>query len=88
GAYIQYLELSGTNLTDIPEQQAEISGDLVSVMHELSLRLKSIIKISLRNISNLKEQQVTNYPEIALKELLMNAVMHRNYDSNTPIRFY
>jgi ATP-dependent DNA helicase RecG len=88
GAYIQYLELSGTNLTDIPEQQAEISGDLVSVMHELSLRLKSIIKTSLKSISNLEERQVTNYPEIAVKELLMNAVMHRNYDSNTPIRFY
>jgi ATP-dependent DNA helicase RecG len=27
GAYIQYLKLPGTDLTDIPEDQAEISGD-------------------------------------------------------------
>lgn len=88
GAYIQYLELSGTSLTDIPHQQAEISGDLVSVMYELSLRLKSIIKTKIEKVSNIKERQVSNYPETAVRELLMNAVMHRNYDSNTPIRFY
>lgn len=29
-----------------------------------------------------------DYPEWALRELLMNAVMHRNYNSNAPIRFY
>jgi len=31
GAYVQYLKLPGTNLTDMPEDQAEVSGDLHSV---------------------------------------------------------
>jgi len=88
GAYIQFLELPGTSLTDIPVDQAEISGDLHSVLRELEGRLKLLIKTSLVRISPLKEGQVANYPERAVRELLMNAVMHRNYNSNAPIRFY
>jgi ATP-dependent DNA helicase RecG len=39
-------------------------------------------------VSALREKLVPDYPEMALRELLMNAVMHRNYESNAPIRFY
>lgn len=88
GAYVQYLKLPGTDLTDMPEDQAEISGDLFSVLHELDMRLKVLIQTTLRSVSSLQEKLLPDYPEKALRELLMNAVMHRNYDSNTPIRFY
>ncbi|KXW57192.1 divergent AAA domain protein [Ferrovum myxofaciens] len=88
GAYVQYLKLPGTELIDIPEDQAEISGDLNSVLRELEGRLKLIIQTTMRAISALEEKLLPDYPEWALRELLMNAVMHRNYDSNTPIRFY
>lgn len=88
GAYVQYLKLPGTDLTDRPEDQAEISGDLHSVLRELEGRLKLLIQTSMRTINSLEERLLPDYPEWALRELLMNAVMHRNYDSNTPIRFY
>lgn len=88
GAYVQYLKLPGTDLTDVPEDQAEISGDLHSVLRELEGRLKLLIQTSMRAVSALEEKLLPDYPEWALRELLMNAVMHRNYDSNTPIRFY
>lgn len=88
GAYVQYLKLPGTDLTDVPDDQAEISGDLHSVLRELDIRLKSLIQTSMRSVSSLEEKLLPDYPEWALRELLMNAVMHRNYDSNTPIRFY
>jgi ATP-dependent DNA helicase RecG len=39
-------------------------------------------------VNGLEERLLPNYPEWALRELLMNAVMHRNYESNTPVRFY
>lgn len=88
GAYIQYLKLPGSTLTDIPIDQAEISGDLYSVLRELEGRVKLLIETSMTKTGSLGERLVHNYPEGAVRELLMNAVMHRNYDSNSPIRFY
>lgn len=39
-------------------------------------------------ISVLREKQVTNYPYKAIHELMMNACMHRCYQSNMPTRLY
>lgn len=88
GAYVQYIRLPGTQLTDLPEDQSEISGDLHTVLHELKVRIKLLIQTRMRSVSTLEEKLLPDYPEWALRELLMNAVMHRNYDSNSPIRFY
>jgi ATP-dependent DNA helicase RecG len=88
GAYVQYLELPGTSLTEVPVDQAEVAGDLQSILKELLGRLRLFIKTSMVLVNALQEKLVPNYPEGAVRELLMNAVMHRNYNSNSPIRFY
>ncbi len=88
GAYVQYLKLPGTDLTDVPEDQAEVSGDLHSILRELEGRIRLLIHTTMRAAGGFGEKVLPDYPEWALRELLMNAVMHRNYNSNTPIRFY
>jgi len=89
GSYVQYLRLPGTRLTDKPDDQAEISGDLLSVLRELDTRIRTNIHTVLREVpGTVREKETPDYPEQAVRELLMNAVMHRNYESNTPIRFY
>jgi len=88
GAYVQYLEFAGTSLADVPIDQAEVAGDLPSVLKELLARLRLVIKTAMVSVNPLQEKLVPNYPEGALRELLMNAVMHRNYASHSPIRFY
>lgn len=88
GAYVQYLKLPGTNLTDLPEDQAEISGDLHTVIRELEGRIGLLIHTAMQRVSGFGEKLMPDYPEWALRELLMNAVMHRNYDSHSPIHFY
>ncbi len=88
GSYVQYLKFPGTSLTDVPEDQAEISGDINSVLREVEGRVKLLIQTAMHAVSTLEEKLFPDYPEWALRELLMNAVMHRNYDSNTPIHFY
>lgn len=88
GAYVQYLRFPQTGLTDTPIDQAEISGDLHAVLRELEGRGRLLIQTGMIAVDGFKEKLLPDYPEWALRELLMNAVMHRNYDSNTPIRFY
>ena len=36
----------------------------------------------------MRERMVSTYPSTALRELLVNAVLHRSYESTSPIRFY
>jgi ATP-dependent DNA helicase RecG len=31
---------------------------------------------------------VSDYPEIAIRELLLNAILHRSYEAAAPVRFY
>lgn len=88
GVYVQYLLLPGTELVDVPTEQAEVSGDLLSVLREMDSRIRTSISIGLKSASILTEESVRSYPEAALREIFLNAIMHRDYMSNTPVRFY
>ncbi|MCI0470979.1 MAG: putative DNA binding domain-containing protein [Candidatus Aminicenantes bacterium] len=88
GAYIQFVRFAGEKITDEPIQELMFSGDLLSVLRELDSFLSLQIKSRPVKTSVLREKEKADYPLIALREFLMNAVMHRTYESNTPIRFY
>jgi ATP-dependent DNA helicase RecG len=88
GAYIQFVRFNGERLTDEPQQQLVFSGDLLKVLRELDSFLPLQIKSKPEQVTMLREQEIREYPVLALRELLMNAIMHRTYESNSPIRFY
>jgi ATP-dependent DNA helicase RecG len=87
GAYVQFLRMPGATLTDLPADQAEISGDLLAVLRELDLRLKVNIQTDIEPAGGLRERLIPDYPQGVVRELLLNAIMHRDYKSNTPVRF-
>jgi ATP-dependent DNA helicase RecG len=88
GAYIQFLRLEGTTLTGNILTEKSLSGDLLTVLRELESLIELHIEQHPGPGSALQEKLVATYPMVALRELLMNAVLHRSYQSTAPIRVY
>lgn len=86
GAYVQFVRYSGPSQgSDVLEEQ-RIDGDLLNVMRELDRLAKRLAEARPRRGADLKDATTYRYPPIALHEIFMNAVVHRNYDeSTTPV---
>lgn len=90
GAYIQYVRFDGLNRADKVVKENRFSDNLIQMLKELD----SFVKYTIENkrpvlVSALREEEKINYPYVAIRELLMNSVMHRSYEgSNAPTKFY
>jgi ATP-dependent DNA helicase RecG len=86
GAYVQYVKYDGPSQSDPPVKEMRISGDFVNVMRDLDRLAKDVANYRPIRRGDLSEEMVADYPDIALHELFINAVIHRNYDgSTTPV---
>ena len=89
GFYIQYVRFAGKAIGGQVLNEKRFQGPLYRLLPELELFVSNAI-ITQRPvaISLFREKVVINYPNNALRELLMNACMHRDYQSNMPVRLY
>ncbi|WP_421948398.1 ATP-binding protein [Phaeodactylibacter xiamenensis] len=90
GAYLQYIRFN-SNEMDMGALRAEkeFSGALVAVLEQISDFVKvNIIEERTVAKDGFQQEKKVNYPLWALRELAMNAVMHRSYESNAPIYIY
>lgn len=88
GAYVQFLKFPGTTMTDRPDDELRVSGDLRTVLETVRQKIVAHNQVSVQQGEGFRDKSVSDYPEWALRELFHNAVMHRDYQSHTPIRCY
>jgi ATP-dependent DNA helicase RecG len=64
-------------------------GNLVDVLKNIDdfIKVNIIVEKPIRRDS-FKEEQYKSFPFWALRELTLNAIMHRDYESNAPIYIY
>ncbi|GMU86766.1 MAG: hypothetical protein AMXMBFR48_20070 [Ignavibacteriales bacterium] len=86
GGYVQYIRFEGRDVTSDFIYEKRFSGDLTTQMRQMDEFIKAnIIRKTLHEIGG---QHSYNYPVSAIKELLYNAVIHRDYQSHAPVKFY
>ena len=89
GCYTQYVRFAGKDRAGEILNDHKFDGNLVKVLGKMDTFVElSIAKEKPISISALREMKVISYPYYATRELLMNAIMHRDYESNSPTRFY
>ena len=89
GCYVQFVRFSGKDKSGEILNEREFQGALYKMLPQLESFVRDAI-VTQRPVtaSLLREKTIINYPDGALRELLMNACMHRDYQSNMPIRLY
>jgi len=89
GAYVQFLQLDGTELTDPIIDRKELVGPLPAVLRLMDEITSARIRVATTVTGTTVERRSPDYPMEAMQQLLRNAVMHRNYEtSNAPVQWY
>ncbi len=86
GAYIQFLRVAGNSLASPVVDEHSMGGDLLTNLRELDALIDAQVARFPMPQTGLREVNVESYPRVAVRELLMNAVMHRDYASTAPLR--
>lgn len=82
GAYVQFVRYDGTGPESAVMDDEELRGNLV----QTASSLESLMRVNLRNrlhSDGFRDEQRPDYPFEALREVVMNALIHRTYESSS-----
>ena len=89
GAYVQFLRIAGTELTDQIVDATRCDGPIGQLIRRLDEKLTSHNRTSVDIRSEPREVRRSTFPMTALEQLTRNAIMHRTYEgTNAPVRVY
>jgi len=87
GAYVQFLRIDGSELTDPIKDQKAINGPLPDLLRTLDEIFEVHISVALDIAPGSVDVRHPDYPIVALQQLARNAVLHRTYEgTNAPVR--
>lgn len=87
-AYVHFVRFAGVDLGSEVILDQVVAGDLFSVLRDVD----SLIGVSTGQHpvteTILRERTVHDYPKTALRELVINAIVHRTYEASGPVRVH
>lgn len=87
GAYVEALRIEGAALTDPILDRHTITGTLPDQLRRLD-DLVDIWNETASNVGGETREDKPAYPVVAVRQLLRNALLHRNYETTyAPVRF-
>lgn len=87
GAYIQFLRIDGTDLSDPIVDELLIEGTIDTVLNRIDEKCIAHNRVAVDFTSGTVETRTYTYPLIALQQLIRNAVLHRTYETSyAPVR--
>ena len=89
GAYIQFLRIAGTEMTDPIQDEVSVDGALGQVLRRIEEKIDAHNRSAVDITTSDRELRIRPYPRVALQQLIRNAVMHRTYENtNAPVRVH
>lgn len=81
---VKLARLSGTSAEFSFQDRSELSGSILSQLEEAYAFLDGVNRLS-STFDGLERVDSRDYPDVALREALMNAFVHRDYGANAPL---
>ena len=86
GAYLQFLRIDGSELTDDILDSEDIGGAIPDLLRRLDDKLRAHNRIAVNFTASAVEQRTVLYPIPALQQIIRNAIIHRTYEAtNAPV---
>ncbi len=87
GAYVQFIRFNGSEMTDPIQDQKTLAGTLYHQARQLDDLFKLNLRSPINQGTGFRREETSDYPLMALRELVLNALIHRSYEgTNSPIR--
>lgn len=88
GAYVQFVLFGGGRPVDPVINEKQFKGNLSTLLQQLDMLLDLAIRQRPVFVTGFREEMRSDYPRLAVRELMLNAIMHRDYQSAAPVRFF